>query len=328
MFFPRGALLAVMVLSNLAGAGAQVAVLRYSHMNPSDSIAGRQAAFFARKVDEYSRGTVRIELHPASALGTLTEQLKQTAAGVTAIHHNTAAAFGTIAPDVAVLDTPYVYRDVAHLLKVAAPGSPVMRRLDGELQRSGLKLLYTFYFGTRELTCDRPVLRPEDLAGVKIRSIPFPMYQAAVEGLGAVPVPIDWADTPTALAARAVAGQENPVNTILTSRLYDSQKYLMLTGHIRGAELVVVNDALWRKLPRSAQAQIERAAREASEYGTRLMVEEEQRDLADLRARGMIVIGEREGLELGSFRARTRKIVQERFSARWSEYYRMIEAIK
>lgn len=328
MASPRCALTALIILTALAGADAQVTVLRYSHMNTSDSIAGKQAVFFAKKVEEYSGGSVRIELHPDSALGTLSEQIGQVAAGLTAIHHNTAAALGSVAPDLAVLDTPYIYRDVAHLLKVVAPDSPVMRRLDAELQRSGLRLLYTFYFGTRQLTCDRPVLSPADLAGVRVRAIPFPMYQAAVEGLGALPVPIDWADTPTALAARAVAGQENPVNTILTSRLYESQKYLMLTDHIRAADLVVVNDALWRKLPKGAQAHIERAARDASEYGTRLMLEEEKRDLADLRARGMRVIDEKAGLDTESFRARTKKIVQERFSPRWNEYYRTIEAMR
>ena len=72
----------------------------------------------------------------------------------------------------------------------------------------------------------------------------------AVEGLGAIPVPIDWAETPTALATGTVNGQENPVETIVANKLYEVQKYLMLTGHIMGAEIVVMNDKAWRDLAR------------------------------------------------------------------------------
>jgi tripartite ATP-independent transporter DctP family solute receptor len=298
-------------------------------MNEKDSIAGIQADYFAAKVAEYSKGTVRIEVHPASLLGTLDEQLAQVQTGVVALHHNTAAAFGTFLEDFAVLDSPYAYRDVHHLLRVTDPTSPIMRKLGEELLKNkGLRVLYSYYFGTRQLTCDRAVYRPEDLAGVKIRAIPYPMYVTAVEGMGAVAVPIDWSRTPTALAAKAVNGQENPINTILTSHLYESQKYLMLTDHIRSAHIVVMNDAAWRRLSKAGREALSRAARDASVYGTELLLSQERQDLAALIEHGMIVIGPKEGLDIAEFRKRVLQLRTERFGRRWADYDRLIDETK
>jgi hypothetical protein len=119
-----------------------------------------------------------------------------------------------------------------------------------------VRVFYTFYFGTRQLTADRQVLNPKDLQGVKIRAIPFPIYMAAVEGMGAVATPVDFAELPTQLATKAVNGQENPVDTIFANKFYETQSHLMLTGHIKGAELVVFNDAAWKKLSPTLQGQM------------------------------------------------------------------------
>jgi TRAP-type transport system periplasmic protein len=310
------------------GAGAQGKVtLRYAHMNSPGSVAGLQAAFFAEKVAEYSSLSIKIEVYPNSQLGSLQEQIDQVSSGKIAFHHNTAGAIGTLYEDYAVLDTPYAYRDVAHLLRVVNPASPLMAKLgSGLLKKGGVRVLYTFYFGARELSCDRPIKRPADLRLVKIRSIPFPIYNAAVEGLGAIPTPIDWALTPTALEAKVVNGQENPVDIVLDSKLYESQPYLLLTGHMLAADTVLANDAVLRGLSDSQRAAIARAAAEASAYATRLTLKGESADLEALKAKGMKVIGPAEGLDLAAFQANTAALVRERFGAKWAAYYRLIDA--
>jgi tripartite ATP-independent transporter DctP family solute receptor len=322
-------LAAFFCLGLAACARAPVVTLRYTHPNASGSIAGMQAQFFARKAAEYTDGAVRVEVYPDSGVGSLRDQVSLVASGVSAINHSTAAAMGLLYKDFAVLDTPYLYDSVHHLLRVVAPESPVMKRLSaGLLESSGLRVLYVFYFGTRELSCDRPILSPADLAGLKVRSIPFPVYETAVEGLGAQAIPLDWSETPAALVTRAVNGQENPVNTILSAGLYKTQGYLMLTGHILGAEIVVINDAAWRKLSREAQRGLMRAAAETSAYATRLTSESEGADIEALRARGMKVIGPAEGLDRQAFAARTKRLVRTRYGAEWSEYYKLIDSLR
>jgi TRAP-type C4-dicarboxylate transport system, periplasmic component len=323
------AVLAAALSSAAAAWSADKVTLRYAHMNSADSIPGKQALYFADRVRELSGGSVVVEVYPDSRLGSLQEQAEQVSSGVIAFHHNTAAGIGYLYRDFAVLDTPYIYRDVDHLLAVTAPNSEVMAKLGAGLLRArGLRVLYTFYFGARDLSCDRPIRKPADLASLRIRSIPFPIYQAAVEGLGGIPTPIDWAQTPTALAAKVVNGQENPVNILLSSKLYENQPYLMLTHHILAADIVVANDAIWQKLSRSQREAISRAAALAAAYATKLTRESEAQDLAELKRRGMKVIGPAEGLDLGSFRERTTKLVQSRFGPEWGEYYSLIERTK
>jgi TRAP-type transport system periplasmic protein len=308
---------------------AQPVILRYSHPNASSSIAGQEADYFAQKVKEYSKGAISVEVYPNSSLGSLAEQAKLVSAGAIAFHHNTAAALGSLYEDFAVLDTPFMYKDVDQLMRVVDPKSPLMIKLDeGLLKKSGVRVLSAFYFGTRELTCDRIIKKPEDLRGLKIRAIPFPIYQAAVEGMGAVPTPLDWAKTPAALSTKVVQGQENPVNTILSAKLYESQGYIMLTHHILGASVVVVNDAVMKGLPKASQDAISKAALEAGAYATKLTKDQEAGDLAALKAKGMKVIGEAEGLDLAAFRASTKKVVDAKFGQAWADYFKTIAEIK
>jgi len=308
---------------------AQGVILRYAHMNSPGSIPGRQADYFASRVKELSKGSIAIEVYPNSQLGTLREQAEEVSSGVVAFHHNTAGGIGALFEDFGVLDTPYVYRDVEHLLEATNPASPLMAKLgSGLLKKSGVRVLYSFYFGTRQLSCDLPVRNPSDLRSVKIRSIPFPVYRIAVEGLGAEAVPIDWAQTVTALAAKVVRGQENPVDIILDSKLYESQAYLMLTGHIIASDIVVVNDGVWRELSPSQRDAVSKAAAEASDYATRLTLSEEAATLAALRGKGMKVIGPAEGLDIAAFRERTRALVRSELAPKWGDYYRLIEGIK
>ncbi len=310
--------------------GAQgVSTLRYAHMNSKQSIPGLQAAFFAERVRQLSGGSVSIEVYPDSQLGSLQEMAEEVSSGVIAFHHNTSGAIGALFEDYGVLDTPFAYRSVDHLLKVVDPASPVMIKLQaGLLKKSGVRILYTYYFGARQLTCDRPIRKPADLEGLKVRSIPFPIYQTAVEGLGAIPAPIDWALTPTALAAKVVNGQENPVNIILDSKLYESQPYLMLTSHILAVHSVLVNESAWRKLSSAQRDAISRAAAGTSAYATKLTLDKEASDLASLKSKGMKVIGPEDGLDIEAFRSRTLGLVRERFGAKWGEYYKLIDGVK
>ena len=249
--------------------------------------------------------------------------------GLVALHHNTMAAIGSLYQPFEVFDTPYLYENIDHLMRVTDPNtSSIMQSMSQQLiEARNVRVLYTFYFGTRHLTCDRPIYRPEDLKGVKIRAIPFPIYMTAVEGLGAIPVPIDWAETPTALATGTVNGQENPVETIVANKLYEVQKYLMLTGHIMGAEIVVMNDKAWRDLAPEFQQAIQEAAAEASKQATQWMIESEREGINLLREKGMTVIGPDEGLDIEAFK-RMFGNLYKRFGEQYGEFYENIRMMK
>lgn len=311
------------------GKGAQAATtLRYGHMHTPTSIAGMQADWFAQAVAEKTDGALRVDMFPNSQLGKLQELAEAVSTGAIAFSHNTAGAIGSLYAPFAAFDTPYLYRDVDHLMKVVAGDSPVMQELNaGLIGASGTRAIYAFYFGTRQLTANQAVTRPADLAGVKIRSIPFPIYMATVEGLGAVPVPVDWSEVPTALATGVVAGQENPLNVLVSAKLYEVQSHVMLTGHISAAQVVMMNDDVWNRLSDAHKEAVASAAEETRARATAEMLASEAGDLQTLRDQGMTVIGAAEGLDLAAFRDSVKARVASEFSTKFGDLYAKIDAV-
>ncbi|MBR0566529.1 TRAP transporter substrate-binding protein [Azoarcus sp. L1K30] len=302
---------------------------RYGHMNPPTSAAGIQANWLAEAIEKHSGGEIKTKVYPSSQLGKLQELAEAVSTGTIALSHNTAAGIGSLYEPFAALDTPYLYRDVDHLMKVVDVNSPVMKKLnEGLVKAAGVRVLYGYYFGTRQLTANKAVYQPSDLAGVKIRAIPFPIYTSAVEGLGAVPVPVDWSEVPTALATGVVSGQENPVNVVLSSKLYEAQSHMMLTGHVMNAQLIVINEKVWQGLSAQQKAAVTKAAEEVRLRATEMVRKSEDDELAKLKALKMTVIGTGEGLKLDAFKTSVQKLVHERFDAKYGDLYKDIAAIQ
>ena len=304
-------------------------VLRYGHNNDPASVAGAQADWFAQALGAASGGDIKVDVYPASQLGKLQELAEAVSLGTIAFSDNTAGALGSLYEPFAALDTPYLYRDVDHLMAVTDVNSAVMQELNkGLIAAANVRVIYAHYFGRRNLTCNKAIKTPADLAGVKIRSVPFPIYTSAVEGMGAVAVPVDWSEVPTALATGVVQGQENPVNVVLKVKLYEVQSHLMLTGHMSNAEVVVMNEDVWQGLTAKQKAAVETAATQTREKATKAILDNEATETQKLRDLGMTVIGPEEGLDEAAFRASVNKLVQERFGAKYGDLYAKIAAVQ
>jgi tripartite ATP-independent transporter DctP family solute receptor len=302
---------------------------RYGHMNPPSSAAGIQANWLAEAVEKHTNGQVKIKVYPASSLGKLQELAEAVSTGTIALSHNTAAGIGSLHEPFAALDTPYLYRDVDHLMKTVDVDSPVMKKLnEGLIKSAGVRVLYAYYFGTRQLTANKAVTQPSELSGMKIRAIPFPIYMSTVEGLGAVPVPVDWSEVPTALATGVVNGQENPVNVVLSSKLYEAQSHMMLTGHIMNAQVIVINEKIWQGLSPELRQAVAKAAAEVRQRATDTVRTQETEELAKLKSLKMTVIGPDNGLKLDDFKASVKKVVDQKFAAKYGDLYKEIAAVK
>ena len=302
---------------------------RYGHMNPPNSAAGMQAQWLSEEIAKRTNGAIKITVYPSSQLGKLQELAEAVSTGTIALSHNTAGAIGSLHDPFAALDTPYLYRDVDHLMKVMDVGSPVMKKLnDGLVKDAGVRVLYAYYFGTRHLTTNKLIRKPADLAGLKIRAIPFPIYMTTVEAMGAVPVPVDWSEVPTALATGKVNGQENPVNVVLSSKLYESQSHLMQTGHIMNAQIIVVNERTWQGLTPQLREQVSAAAAEVRRKATEMVRNQEATETEELKKNKMTIVGPAEGLDLAAFRSAVSKTVDIKFGAKYGELYKAIEAVR
>jgi tripartite ATP-independent transporter DctP family solute receptor len=305
-------------------------VLRYAHMNATNSPNGLQADYFAKRIAEETDGAIKVEVYPGSQLGTITEMAEMVSQGSVALHHNTYGGLQPLLEDLGLFDTPFLYRDVDHLLKATNPEtSSVLRDLNEQLiEERNVRILYSFYFGTRNLTANSPVYSPADLSGMKIRAIPSPIYMAAVEGMGAVAIPVDWAEVPVALSTGVADGQENPVSVLVAHNLADVQDYLMLTNHIMGSEPVVINESVWQKLSDEHKAVFRSVAEETREWASNYVLDSEESDLQTLADQGMTIIGPEQGLQVDAFRASVEKVVDDRFGDKWGEYYEVIRGIE
>ncbi|UWR35241.1 TRAP transporter substrate-binding protein (plasmid) [Sulfitobacter sp. W027] len=302
--------------------------LRYGHNNEVSSVAGAQADWFAEALGQTSNGSIDVQVFPNSQLGKLQELAEAVSLGTIAFSHNTAGALGSLYQPFAALDTPYLYRDVDHLMAVTDVDSPVMQELnEGLIAAANVRVIYAHYFGRRNLTCNKAVMSPEDLAGTKIRAVPFPIYTAAVEGMGAVAVPVDWSEVPTALATGVVQGQENPVNVVLNVKLYEVQSHLMLTGHMSNAEVVVMNEDAWQALDDASKGAVREAANQTREKATKAILDNEESETQQLRDLGMTVIGAEDGLDVEAFRSSVKALVDERFGAEYGNLYAKIAAV-
>lgn len=320
-----------LLISSLASTSllASEVTLRYGHMNSPTSAAGLQAVWLAEEIGKNTDGQVKIEIFPSSQLGKLQELAEAVSIGTIGLSHNTAGGIGSLHEPFGSLDTPYLYRDVEHLMKVMDVNSPVMQELNkGLIENSGVRVLYAYYFGTRNLTANQEIKKPADLAGVKIRAIPFPIYLTAVEGLGAVPVPVDWSEVPTALATGIVAGQENPVNVVLDHKIYEVQSHMMLTGHIQSAQVIVINEDVWQSFSDDQRVAIAKAADTVRNKASKMVQDKEAGELQALKDAGMTIIGPNEGLDVEAFRASVNALVEKNFGEKFGELFGAISAVK
>ncbi len=195
---------------------------------------------FAKLVQERTGGQVRIEIFPAGQLGNDGAILSGTRGGVIDLALTGNPFFAGINPRQSALDLPGIIRTFGHAYKVL--DGPIGNEIRVELEQYNFKGLGFLEIGFRNLTNSRrPVVKLEDMAGLKIRTTPNPSHIKAFQLVGVNPVPMPYTEVFNALETRTVDGQENPITLIQSAKFYEVQKYLTLTQHAYTAAPFVMN---------------------------------------------------------------------------------------
>lgn len=179
-----------------------------------------------------------------------------------------------------IFDAAYLFRDTDHLLEVTNGqiGDEVFGQLEEE---AGLRVLSTGYYGTRHVTANKPVKKPSDLNGVKMRVIDSPLWIDNAKAIGAEPTPVAFAELYLALQQGVVDAEENPLPTISSEKFYEVQDYISLTAHNIGAESIVASDSAWQKLSKEQQDALAVAAAEGADAATECVIDEEDQLIAE-----------------------------------------------
>jgi tripartite ATP-independent transporter DctP family solute receptor len=191
-----------------------------------------------------------------------------------------------ITKEMALWDTPFLFNDAreADAILDGAIGQKVIDKL----QDKGLVGLAYWENGFRNLTnSKRPVQKMEDLDGIKLRVMQNNVYLESFKTLGANAIPLPFSELFSALETSTVDGQENPFNTILSSKFYEVQKYLSVTNHVYSPWIVLVSKKWWDGLSKDEQKVLLDAAKASRDFERKDTRDEAAKALADLKAKGM-----------------------------------------
>jgi tripartite ATP-independent transporter DctP family solute receptor len=192
-----------------------------------------------------------------------------------------------IVPEMSVFDIPFLFRDEAHAKAVMT--GPIAAKLQPAFAAKGLVLLAFGKQGFRNLTNSKqPIRSPADLKGLKIRVVPNDMYLMTFKALGADASPLDYTLLYGALKDGRLDGQENPLSSIVGSRMYEVQKYLTMSGHFFAPIAFVANREMFEKLDPADQEALMAAAKAGAEATWQMHPDDEK--LAQLKKEGMQVV--------------------------------------
>ncbi len=243
----------------------------------------------AEIVAQKTNNRIQIQVFPAAQLGTGKDMIEATVFGSEAMVTEGAAMFSQWAPRLSIMEAPYLFRDVNHMVK--AIKSPVGQEMVDELTtKRGLRSLGVVYYGVRHLTANKPVNTPEDVKGLKLRVPEVPLYLEMARAWGANPTPMAFAELYLALKQGTVDAQENPIPTINSGKFYEVQKYLILTGHIMVPQLHVISDKLWKSLSPGDQRILQEAVDEGIAFSNDMLIKQEQSQAEEFKKKGMQVI--------------------------------------
>jgi tripartite ATP-independent transporter DctP family solute receptor len=239
-------------------------IIKYAHGDPPDPIKGSahgDAVTFKHLVEAASGGRIKVEVYPACQLGSEREMLEGVKMGTIEVTNVSEGPVAGFFQEILLLGTPYLFESAPLAWKVL--DGPFGRDLMEEMRKkTGIRCLTITENGFRNFTNRiRPIKKPEDLKGMKIRTMENPAHMEMVRALGADPTPIAWGELYTALQQKVVDGQENPVSLILVMKFYEVQKYLTLDGHLYSIDFTFINDPFFQKLPKDLQRIVGDAAR-------------------------------------------------------------------
>ena len=261
-------------------------LIRFGYGLNEQSNQGRAVKLFAEQVEKASGGKMKVRAIGAAALGPDTQMQQALIGGAQEMMVGSTATLVGITKEMALWDTPFLINNGKEA--DALLDGPVGQKVIAKLPEKGLVGLVYWENGFRNLTnSKRPVTKLEDLDGIKLRVMQNNVFLDSFKTLGANAVPMPFSELFSALETKTVDGQENPFNTILSSKFFEVQKYLSVTNHVYSPWIVLVSKKWWDGLSKDEQKVLMDAAQASRDFERKDTREEAGKALADLKAKGM-----------------------------------------
>ncbi len=261
--------------------------LKFSGLTPEHGIL---AAERFKEIAEAEDPSLEIVLYQKNILGDDRVVIESTRLGDIDIAASSTSPLASSFPNFYLYDTPYLFLNEEQVDAVI--DGPVTEKILDELESNNLKGLGMWENGFRNLTGSAKAVRtPDDVRGMKLRTMENEVHIAAWKAIGANPTPMAFSELFTALQQGTIDGQENPFTGIESAKLQEVQKYMTVTEHVWTPWILVMNLEKFNSLNESQQNAILKAAR-ASVLESREKSRKLDREIRDRFAADGIVITE------------------------------------
>ena len=264
---------------------------------------------------------VTVEIYPSSQLGGDAERIAAVASGDIDMDIQGASALGSVYEPVSVLDAAYAFEDADHLAAFAASDEGQQVFTDFA-DATGVNTLGVWSAGARHFTANTPILKPEDLEGLRIRFPGSPQFLLNAQALGASATEVAYEELYLALQQGTVDGQENPITNIASQNLQEVQSDLSLTEHQLNTNLVLIGE-VWNDLSEEQQTVVSDAVAEGVAQVTTCVDEEDAATIEEWKSAGDWNI--HEDVDVDAFRNQAVSWFEENLDA---EQLAVFEAIR
>ncbi|PUE54796.1 C4-dicarboxylate ABC transporter [Limnohabitans sp. 2KL-17] len=252
------------VLSAMASMASAQTVLKAADVHPAGYPTVVAVESMGKKLEAASSGRFKMQMFPGSVLGGEKEMIEQTQVGAIQILRTSLGPVGPVVPEVNIFNMPFVFRDIPHMRAVI--DGPIGQELLDKISASPARMVALAWMdgGSRSLYTKKPVRKPEDLKGQKIRMMGNPLFVDTMNAMGGNGISMGYGEVFTAIQTGVVDGAENNPPSLLTANHYKAgAKYYTQTNHLIIPEILVMSKVAWDKLNAADQALVKKLGREA-----------------------------------------------------------------
>lgn len=242
--------------------------LKFSHVVTNTTPKGQAAEKFKEVLEEKSDGKIKVEIYPNSELYGDKDELQALQSNSVQMLAPAGAKFSTVAPELQVLDLPFLFDTVEDIPEVMSKDSKLGKSLfeNEKLAAKDMKVVGLWDNGLKQLHSNTEMRKPEDLKGLSFRIQPSDVLRSQFEAWGAKATPMAFSEVYNALQQGVVDGGENPYSNIESQKMHTVQKYITELGNGYVGYILVVNNTWFNELPEDLQKAVQESADEASDF--------------------------------------------------------------
>ena len=264
----------------------EVVELKWGSVHPETQVVTQMMMKAIDEINANAEG-IHITGYPYGVLGGSSDLVEGVQEGLVDIITEGPAQFAAWIPKAAQVEAPYLWQSVEHMQKALNGG--YKDTLNELFQDIDVRIMGSFYYGTRQLTANKPVTTLTDLAGMKIRVPQSDLYVKMVEAWGAAATPMNINELYMALQTGTVDAQENPLTTYESYKFYEVVKNVILTDHIICPNMVFINNDVWNSMSEHDQEVVQTAIDNAIAWQDEQIIQSEQTLAEDLKQYGVEV---------------------------------------